>query len=174
MFCAGGMYNILPELKLRAIFLAGCFVNTYPQEERVQVLISQRELSKVTGDSPNIFKKSNIDRYMERQFILWNFCYVYFLAYYTLENKWIKTDENTPDEMDESLIQKNHKEYFYKPNIKLMISRETLRCSKVKQIFWYHVQINICLQKNLLIICCFWFCTFRDQKQVLSGRPPLY
>ena len=77
----------LLELKLRAIFLAGCFVNTYPQEERVQVLISQRELSKVTGDSPNIFKKSNIDRYMERQFILWNFCYVYFLAYYTLENK---------------------------------------------------------------------------------------
>ena len=87
MFCTEGMYNILPELKLRTIFLAGSFVNTYPPEERVQVLISQRELSKVPGDSPNIFKKSNIDRYLERQFILGNFCYAYFLAYYTLENK---------------------------------------------------------------------------------------
>ena len=54
------MYHILPELKLRGIFLVVYFVNTNPSEERVQVLFSETELSELSDDSPNIFKKSNI------------------------------------------------------------------------------------------------------------------
>ena len=37
-----------------------CSVNT---EERVQVLLSDKEFSELPDDSPNIFQKSNIDRY---------------------------------------------------------------------------------------------------------------
>ena len=60
------VYHILPEMKLRRIFPAVDFVNTNPPEERVQVLLSEKELSEPPENSPNIFKKSNIDRYMER------------------------------------------------------------------------------------------------------------
>ena len=90
------VYHILSELKLRRIFPAVCFVNTNLPEERVQILLSEKERSKLPGDSPNIFKKLNIDRYKERpnatfcngKFgVLNNFCYAEFLAYYTLESK---------------------------------------------------------------------------------------
>ena len=77
------LYHTLPELKLRQIFQPISFVNRNPPEERVQVLFSDKEFSKLPDDSPNIFKKSNIYRYMERpsatlrnrkNIILDNFC----------------------------------------------------------------------------------------------------
>ena len=57
------VYHILPELRLRRSFPAVCFVNTNPLEERV--LLSEKELRGLPDDSPNIFKKLNIDRYLE-------------------------------------------------------------------------------------------------------------
>ena len=42
------------------------FVNTNLPEERVRVLLSEIELSKLPVHSLNIFKKPNIDCYMER------------------------------------------------------------------------------------------------------------
>ena len=59
-------YHILPELKLRRIFPAVHFVNTSLPEERVQVLLSEKELSELPDDNPNNFKKSNTDRCVER------------------------------------------------------------------------------------------------------------
>ena len=59
------VYHILPELKLRTIFPAVYFVNTNLPQERVQVLLYKKELSELPDDSSNIFKKSNIDRYVE-------------------------------------------------------------------------------------------------------------
>ena len=60
------MYHILPDLKLKRIFPAVYFVDTNPPEERAQVLLSEKEVIALPDDSPNIFKKSNIDPYMER------------------------------------------------------------------------------------------------------------
>ena len=67
------VYHILPELKLRRIFPAVGFVNTNIPEERVKVLLSKKELSKIPNGSSNIFKKSNIDRFIERPNA--TFCY---------------------------------------------------------------------------------------------------
>ena len=41
------------------------FVSKSFREERVQVFLSEKELNKLREYSPNIFKKSNIDHYME-------------------------------------------------------------------------------------------------------------
>ena len=60
------VYHILPELKLRRIFPVVYFVNAYPPEERTQILLSDKELSELLDDRPNIFKISNIDPYLER------------------------------------------------------------------------------------------------------------
>ena len=90
------VYNILPELKLKRIFPALYFVNTNLSEEGVQVLLPEKELSRLPDDSLSIFKRSNIHRYMERPSsafchgkyrVLNDFCYAEFLVYYTLENK---------------------------------------------------------------------------------------
>ena len=72
-FVQDTLYNILPEMKLRRIFMAVYFVNTNVPEERVQALHSEKEVSKVPGDSTNIFRRSNIDRYMVR--LSATFCY---------------------------------------------------------------------------------------------------
>ena len=113
------VYQILPELKLRRIFPAVHFVNTNLPEERVQVLLPEKELSELPDDSLNIFKRSNIDRYMERPSsrfcnrkysVLNNFCYAEFLAHYTRENKSNRTCEYQPDELDGNLIENNHEE----------------------------------------------------------------
>ena len=58
------VYHILPELKLSRIFPAAYFVNTSLSEEIIQALLPAKNLSKLPDDSPNIFKRSNIDRYM--------------------------------------------------------------------------------------------------------------
>ena len=60
------VYHILPELKLRRVFPAVHFVNTNVPEERTQVLLSEKELNELPDDSTNIFKRSNIDRYIDR------------------------------------------------------------------------------------------------------------
>ena len=82
------VYHILPELKLRRIFPAVYFVNTNLPEERIQVLLPEKELSKLPDNSPNNFKRSNIDRYMEKpsvtccngkHSVLNHFCYAEFL-----------------------------------------------------------------------------------------------
>ena len=54
------VYHIFPELKLRRIFPAVCFVNTNLPEERIQLLLSEKRLSELQDDS------QNIGRYMER------------------------------------------------------------------------------------------------------------
>ena len=73
------VYHILPELKLRRIFPAVYFVNANPPEERVQVLLSEKELTQL------------FDRFMDgpsatscngKYSILDDFCYAEFLAYY--------------------------------------------------------------------------------------------
>ena len=48
------VYHILPEWKLRRIFPAVYFVNSL-LGERVQVLLSEKELRELPDDNPNIF-----------------------------------------------------------------------------------------------------------------------
>ena len=109
----GALYHILPELKLRGIFPAVCFVNTNPPEERIQILLSEKELSEIPDDSSYIFKKSNIERssatlYKGKYSILEDFCYGEFLGCYTIENKSSKTCDYQRDELDDNLIENNH------------------------------------------------------------------
>ena len=56
------VYHISLELKLRRISPAVYFVNTNIPEEKVQELLSKKELSELPDDIQNIFKKANTDR----------------------------------------------------------------------------------------------------------------
>ena len=113
------VYHILPKLKLRRNFAAAYFVNTNLSGERVKVLLFEKELSELPDDSPNIFKKSNIGRYMERpkatfcngKYSVFNYIrYTELLAYYTFENKSSKTCEYQPNKFDDNLVEYSHEE----------------------------------------------------------------
>ena len=51
---------------LRKINLDAYFVNKNTAVERFEILLSEKEFSKLTDNSLNILKKSNIDHFMER------------------------------------------------------------------------------------------------------------
>ena len=89
-FVQEAVYPVLPEWRLRKIFPAVYFVNTSLPEERVQVLLSEKEVRKLPDLSANIFKKSNTDYYTEipciafcngKYMVLNDFCYEEFFAY---------------------------------------------------------------------------------------------
>ena len=60
------VYHILSGLKLRKIFPGVYFVNTDLPEERVLIVLSGKELTRLRHDRPNIFEKCNVNCYMER------------------------------------------------------------------------------------------------------------
>ena len=170
------VYHILPELKLRRIFPAVYFVNTNLPEERVRVLLSKKKLSELPDNSSNIFKKSNIDCYVERPnatfcngkySVLDYFCLAEFFAYYTLENKSSKTCEYQPDELDNKLIENNHEERSYPKKIKLMISGETMRCCKVRRILWYYMPKKLLSPGKFSHHVLLLFYPFRDENELL-------
>ena len=116
MFISGDSLPCLPELKLRRIFPTVQFVDTNLLEKRIQILLPQKERSKLPKDSQNIFKRSNIDCYMEKPSatlcngkynVLNDFCYAEFLTYYTREDKSYLTCENYSDVLDDNLIESN-------------------------------------------------------------------
>ena len=145
------VYHILPGLKLRKIFPAVYFVNTNLPEENFQVLLSEKELSELPDDSPNIFNKPNID-YVERPSAAFcngkysalnDFCYAECFAYYTLENKSSNSCQHQPEELDETLIEKNHEDPSYPKQIKLMILGERIRCRQIRTILRHYVSNKI-------------------------------
>lgn len=84
------VYLILLDFKVRRVFIAVHFVCTNVPGEKTQVLLSKKELMKLPVDSSNIFKKLNIDRYIDRPnggkynalFLI--FTYAEFTKYYTV------------------------------------------------------------------------------------------
>ena len=140
-------------------------------------------LKKNSDGSPHIFKKSNIDRYVERPSpkfcngkysALNDFCYAEFLAYYTLENKSSNFCEYQPDELDDSLIEKNHEESLYPKQMKLMISGRKMRCRKMRRILRFHAPNNILYPVEFAHHVLLLFYPFRDEKELLSGLQPLH
>ena len=113
--------------------------------------------------------------FLNRKYIkLENFSYAEFLAYYTLQNKSGKTGIYQSDELDDNLIENNYEEYSYPKKVKLINSGETMCCPKVKRILRYHVPRKLLPPEKFVHPVMLLFFPFRDEKQLLSGCPPLY
>ena len=91
------------------------FLNTNLPEERVKILLPGKEICKLPGDGQNVFKRSNINRYIERPSatlcngkysVLNNFSYAEFLPYHPLGNKSNKGCEYQSDELGDNVIEK--------------------------------------------------------------------
>ena len=106
--------------------------------------------------------------------VLNNFCYAEFLAYYTLESKSTRTCKHQPDELDDKLIENSHEECPYPKNIKLMISGETMRWRKIRRTLRYHVPNKLLSPEKFAHHVLLLFYPFRDERELLSGFPPLH
>ena len=103
-----------------------------------------------------------------KQFLLWR-----VFSNYTLESKSNKTCEYQADELDDNLIENNYDEY-YPSKIKLMISREAMLCCKVRRTLRYHASNKRLSSEKFNYSLFLLLYPFRDEKEPLSGFPPMY
>ena len=60
------VHNVLPELKLRKCSSGISFINTNLPNSRIRMIKPKEELELLPDNSTDMFKKSIIDRYMDR------------------------------------------------------------------------------------------------------------
>ena len=73
-------YHIKPELRLRKVFPAVVNVNSNLPEKRVTMLLTKNELTKLSEDSTDIYKRNMVNRYIIRpqDQVLNQLCYASF------------------------------------------------------------------------------------------------
>ena len=137
----------MPELWLRKTFPVVTFANTNLPEKRFKMCKSAKELDELPDDSVEVFKKNNLDRYLERPnvtfrkgkyAVLDGFCYAEFLSYYYLDTKPLPIANNDcqPEVLQDD---DNDKPLRYPKIIPLMSSKEKMRCRNIKKVLRYHI-----------------------------------
>ena len=114
------------------------------------MLLTEEQLSSLTEDSTDIFRRNNIDRYVVRPSvsfcdgkysILDSFRFAEFAAYYSLIYKpkeTYKGEEYQPDLLLDSLMEVNHENLNYPKITKLMNPNERMQRRKVRRVLRYH------------------------------------
>jgi len=140
------VYQLMPELWLRKTFPIVSFANTNLPDKRYRMCKNEKELTELPEESTDVFKRNNLDRYLERPnktfkggrfSVLDNFCYAQFLAFYVLDSnpKFIEENDSQPevllDDSTESLSS-------YPKSIPLMLSKEKMKRRNVRKVLRYH------------------------------------
>ena len=85
------VYLLMPELWHRKTYPAVVFANSNLTENRFRIFRSREEIDELPEDSVDVFKRSMIDRYLDKlnltfsngnYSVLNNFCYPEFVAHY--------------------------------------------------------------------------------------------
>ena len=170
----------MPELWLRKCFPGVVFANTNMPEKRYRVCKSEAELSELPADSTEVFKRNNLDRYVDRPnksfqkghySVLDNICYAEFLAYYVLDTK--KHVETENDCQPEGLLDddENHNPLCsYSKLVPLMTSKEKLRRRNVKHVVRYHTSNPVSNPEAYAHHLMMLFLPFRQESYLLSVR----
>ena len=105
--------------------------------------------------------------------VLNNFCLAEFSVYYTLENKSTKTCDISQTNLMIIWLRITMKSVLTPLKVKLIISGETMRCRKVRRIFRYHEPNKLLALGKFTHYVLLLFYLIRDEKELLSGFPPL-
>ena len=143
------VYHIMPELWLRRTKPVVQFANSNLPERRYKFLSSEEEILSMSSENTDIFKRSMIDRYIDRPDltfkkgkyrVLDSFCYANFLANYVVDYKTDPDEENDnqPEILNE-LLEGIEYENNYPKIVPLMGSKEKLKLRKEKCVLRYHV-----------------------------------
>ena len=140
------VYCCMPELWLRKIFPATVFVSADLPEERIRVTKSQQELEDLDDDSTDVFKSNIVERYSIRPDSIPSIdklCLAEFAAYYYKDYRKDsdETSDAQPEVLTDEVIQTQHsnsQDISLPLTIKLMNTKEKMKCRKVKAVIRYH------------------------------------
>ena len=140
------VYRCMPELWLRKIFPKTVFVSTGFAKDRIRVAKTQQELDELDDDSIDIFKSNIIVRYSDRPKnipIINNMCLALFSTNYYKDYKIYIDDvsDSQPEVLSDDIIECQNTENYsteLPDRIKLMSSKEVMKCRKVKAVMRYH------------------------------------
>ena len=94
---------MLPELHLRKIVPGVCFANSNIPEKRIKILKSETELNMLQGHSTDVFKRNNVDCYINRPNKFFchgdSFCFAEFLAHYTPVSKTVMINNTNTNQI---------------------------------------------------------------------------
>ena len=136
------VYHELTELHLRKIFKVYVSLIAIFQENVSKFLKSETELNMLPGHSTDVFKRNNVDRYINRPNKIFchrsyqaldSFSFAEFLHYYT-SVYYHDQHEYQPNVLLDQLIKKNHEACVYRKTFKLMNYNVTMKCRKVKRV----------------------------------------
>ena len=116
------------------------FVNSNMPSDHIRIFKTESEINELDKDSTDVFKRSLIDRYMDRsnksfckgKYIqVDSMCFALFAAYYHVDYKLYENDLQ-PEFLTELCSEQNHDtEQKLPKKIQLMSSGETMICHKV-------------------------------------------
>ena len=175
------VYQLMPELWLRKTFPSVMFANTNLPNKRFRVCKSEEELSELPENSTDIFKKNNLDRYLDRPNttfkngryrVLNNMCYAEFLAYYVLETK----SNNEENDFQPTILCDDDltSDCVYPRIIPLMTSKDKMRCRKVKKVLRYFNPNPVSDLETHAHHLLMLFYPFRKESELLSLEQSTY
>ena len=143
------VYRCMPELWLRKIFPKTIFVSTDLPDKRLRVAKTQEELEELDDDSTDIYKSNIIERYSIRPAYVSSvndMCLAAFAAYYYKNYNYdvSETIDSQPEVLSDDILEQTHEDttddasLALPKRIKLMNSKEVMKCRKVKAVIRYH------------------------------------
>ena len=143
------VYRCMPELWLRKIFPKTIFVSTDLPDKRLRVAKTQEELEELDDDSTDIYKSNIIERYSIRPAYVSSvndMCLAAFAAYYYKNYNYdvSETIHSQPEVLSDDILEQTHEDttddasLALPKRIKLMNSKEVMKCRKVKAVIRYH------------------------------------
>ena len=170
----------MPKLWSRKGYPAVSFVSINLPDERFQMMKTKDELSKMSEDSSDAFKRNMLDRYIDRPNKTFldgkyemcdNFCLAQFWANYRVESK-DNYDEIVNDcqpvVLNENVIEENHESNQLPKTVPLMSSKEVLKCRKVQKVLRYFTPNKDKFPEKFSHHLLMLFYPFRDEESDLK------
>ena len=175
------VYHCLPELHLRRVFPKVVFANSNLPDQRFKILKTKKELEDLPDDSEDIFKRNNIDRYVERPkenqgkyAALKDLCFAEFLANYEVSKREDDGNEYQPGFLPDELIEDNHEQTDL-PKVVPINKKEKMILRKVPKVVRYHVpKSREIYPERCAYHLLFLFYPFYNESELLLGNPPSY
>ena len=176
------VYHILPMLWLRKCSPAVVFANSNLPENRTKVFLSEKDLQALPEDSTNVFKRSMIDRYIDRPNntfkngkykVVDSFCFAEFVAYYHVDYSFSDENDCQPEILS-SLEKATAHPLGYPLSIPLLTSKEKLKCRKIRSVLRYHIPNAKKEPEKYAHHILFMFYPFRNESDLCSSLDGKY
>ena len=146
------------------------FLNSNIPEKRYRIFQRKEDLNELPDDSANVFQGNILDCYLDRPdrvsngkcAVIDSQCFAEFLSFYYHQSKSKPELHNNsqPVVLDDELMETNHLDPQLIKTIRLMLSKEKLKCKKLKQFYDTTCQMQIEMLTNMLTIYFFHFIHF--------------